>query len=108
MARSIFAPARPLSLLNGGGELLTTAGTDLKITLADGTSFEVELDEPIKPGEHTLKAKVSMMLKATSLTLSSSLAPQILVVFKSGMILSLKIQSSRRQGTNRSLQYRSI
>ena len=41
-----FDPAKKVSELNAGGDLMSAAGKDLRITLSDGSSFDVDLDSP--------------------------------------------------------------
>ena len=96
-----FRDSRPLTLLNGGGELLTTAGTDLKITLSDGTSFEVELDEPIKPINSTLKAKVVDDAQGNLSNVIEFATKPDLSGVQAGMILSLINRVDGKERTDR-------
>ncbi len=96
-----FRNSRPLSLLNAGGELLTTAGTDLKITLSDGTSFEVELDEPIQPVTTTVKAKVVDDAQANLSNVIEFNGTPDLTGVETGMILSLINRVDGKERTDR-------
>ena len=54
-----FRKTKLLSTLNNGGDLLSGVGKDFRVTLSDGTTFEVELDKSIIPITTATKAKVS-------------------------------------------------
>ncbi len=96
-----FRAARPLTLLNAGGDLLTTAGTDIKITLSDGTTFEVELDEPIQPLTTSIKAKVVEDAQANlSNVIEFSGSPNLTGV-ETGMVLSLVNRVDGKERTDR-------
>ncbi|MFO1063043.1 MAG: hypothetical protein U0892_04120 [Pirellulales bacterium] len=97
----VFRANRPMTLLNGGGELLTTAGTDLKITLADGTAFEVELDEPIKPINSTLKAKVVDDAQGNTSNVVEFAGTPNLAGVQPGMVLSLINRVDGKERTDR-------
>ncbi len=96
-----FRTSRPLTLLNGGGELLTTAGTDIKITLADGTAFEVDLDESIKPINSTIKAKVVNDAQGNTSNVVEFAGKPDLSGVKKDMILSLINRVDGKERTDR-------
>ncbi len=96
-----FRSSRPLTLLNAGGELLTTAGTDIKITLSDGTTFEVELDEPIQPLTTSIKAKVVDDAQANLSNVIEFTGTPNLARVETGMILSLVNRVDGKERTDR-------
>lgn len=97
-----FRTTKLISSLNGVADLMSAAGNDLKVTLADGSIFSVDLDRPIVPVTSNVKANVNDDLVTGDLTskITFSGSPNLTGV-ANGMILSLINRTDGAQRTDR-------
>ncbi|HRX79835.1 MAG TPA: hypothetical protein P5307_12280, partial [Pirellulaceae bacterium] len=96
----VFRSGKLVSSLNAGGDLMSAVGKDFRITLTNGKSFDVDIDEAIVPITSNIKAKINEVNGDLTNKITFSSKPNLATV-TTGMILSIINRTDGQGRTDR-------